>query len=624
MWLKWLPWKFVVSRVARAHGFLDPVSILSHLHRFVQPSEVAEPIELLRVEVELEFHQPICRIQLNAYANSKAWAVVSLRPYNPEGVSFIHEVALQSDGKTWIIHGRPSVEFSIPVERHRLSDYRSGDVHIDLPLPGQQNSVKCGVGMATAAALFELQPDQPREIIVGIPLHEHSRSRALVSFGSGAQAWQEALRGHCELRVPDERFQFLYDVARSVEAFMAEYQKLGHDVLVVAPVFEGMPKKEANVIRVPAIQKFNGSDFSVRLPIPGFLFPSLDRFRPDVVHSHHPFLLADTALRVAALRNVPLVFTHHTMYEQYTHYVPGDSPALKRFVVELCTGYANLCDQVIAPSESIASILCEQGVKVPIVVIPTGVDIQRFAQGDGVKFRKAMGIPSDAFVVGHLGRLAPEKNLMFLCEGVAAFLKKNKNAYFLVVGVGPLEEEIRGLFKKEAMAARLHQVGILRGRELADAYHAMDLFAFASRSETQGMVLTEAMAAGVPAVAVDAPGVREVLIDGYNGRLLSTEDIREFVSTLSWFASLSAMERKVYSAGARETAERFSLARSAAKALDLYRYLLATGQGHRKREESLWATTLRLVEREWELWVNRVHAAGAVFARSKVNDKEPE
>jgi len=290
-------------------------------------------------------------------------------------------------------------------------------------------------------------------------------------------------------------------------------------------------------------------------------------------------------------------------------------------VVELCTGYANLCDQVIAPSESIAAVLYERGVKVPIAVIPTGVNIQRFAQGDGPKFRKAVGIPSDTFVVGHLGRLAPEKNLMFLSEGVAAFLKKNKNAHFLLVGVGPLEKEIQDLFKKEGMVNRLHHVGILQGSELVNAYHAMDLFAFASRSETQGMVLTEAMAAGVPAVAVDAAGVREVVIDGCNGRLLSTEDLKEFASTLSWFASLSAMERKVYSEAARETAERFSMPQCATKALELYRYLSATGRGPRKVEESLWVSTLRLIETEWELWVNRAHAVGAALTRRRPDDK---
>ena len=108
------------------------------------------------------------------------------------------------------------------------------------------------------------------------------------------------------------------------------------------------------MVRIPAIQNFNGSDFSVALPVSGLLSDTLDAFQPDIVHAHHPFLLGMTALRIARYRQLPLVFTHHTLYEQYTHYVPGDSPVLQRFAIQLVTRYANLADRVFAPSESIA------------------------------------------------------------------------------------------------------------------------------------------------------------------------------------------------------------------------------------------------------------------------------
>ena len=135
-------------------------------------------------------------------------------------------------------------------------------------------------------------------------------------------------------------------VARSVQAFAAEYRKRGHRVMIVSPEFPEMPMDEVDVVRIPAIQKFNASDFSVALPIHPQLSDTVDAFRADIVHAQHPFLLGFTALRLARHRGLPLVFTHHTLYEQYTHYVPGDSPALKRFAIELATRYANLCDQV--------------------------------------------------------------------------------------------------------------------------------------------------------------------------------------------------------------------------------------------------------------------------------------
>ncbi|HEY6131644.1 MAG TPA: glycosyltransferase, partial [Halioglobus sp.] len=123
-------------------------------------------------------------------------------------------------------------------------------------------------------------------------------------------------------------------VARSIEAFARQYRTFGHQVLIVAPEFN-QHQSEKDVVRIPAIQNFNGSDFSVVLPVTGLLGDTLDAFQPDIVHAHHPFLLGMTALRIARYRQLPLVFTHHTLYEQYTHYVPGDSPVLRRFAIQL-------------------------------------------------------------------------------------------------------------------------------------------------------------------------------------------------------------------------------------------------------------------------------------------------
>ena len=408
---------------------------------------------------------------------------------------------------------------------------------------------------------------------------------------------------------------FVGGVARSVESFTAAYRRRGHRVLVVAPAFKGMPPREVDVVRVPAVQKFNAGDFAVRLPVPGFLFSALEEFRPDVVHSHHPYLLGDTALRIAAARNVPIVFTHHTFYEKFTHYVPGDSPALRRFVVELSTGYANLCDAVVAPSESAAGILRGRGVHVSIRVIPTGVDVKRFSGGDGAMFRSARGIPRDAFVVGHVGRLAREKNLDFLARAVEEFLGKRGDGVFLVVGAGPAEADIRRRLGESAAERRLILAGVLEGDRLADAYRAMDVFAFASLSETQGMVLAEAMAAGVPVVAVDAPGIRDVVVDGRNGFLIDHESVEGFAAALERFASLPPADREAMKAAARETAARLSIGRCAAKALALYESLGAVKRIARPVLHRKWKKVRRLIGTEWELWANRAHAAGAALGR---------
>lgn len=413
-------------------------------------------------------------------------------------------------------------------------------------------------------------------------------------------------------------------VARSVEAFAAEYRHRGHRVLVVAPASDDMPQDEADVLRIPAIQHFSGSDFSAVLPVSGLLTEALDAFQPDIVHAHHPYLLGMTALRVARYRELPLVFTHHTLYEQYTHYVPGDSPALRRFVIELATRYANLCDQVFTPSESIAALLHSRGVEAPIAVVPTGVNVERFAQGNGAGFRSSMAIPDDAFVVGHLGRLAPEKNLAFLAEAATAFLKTQPRARFLLAGMGPSEADIRAIFAREGLSARLHVAGILEAPQLIDAYHAMDVFAFASKSETQGMVLTEALAAGVPVVGLDAPGVREVVRDQRNGRLLHEETAEAFASALQWVAGQASTERQALKQCARDTAEAFSMTRTAATALACYEALRGGALVERTEEDAQWEHVLHLIEAEWDILKGLAGAAGAAaFAEPEAQDRGP-
>jgi 1,2-diacylglycerol 3-alpha-glucosyltransferase len=410
-------------------------------------------------------------------------------------------------------------------------------------------------------------------------------------------------------------------VARSVAAFTEEYRKRGHRVLVVAPEFADMPRDEIDVVRMPAIQNFNASDFSVALPVYSGLSDRLDDFQPDIVHSQHPFLLGMTALRTARYRELPLLFTHHTLYEQYTHYVPGDSPALRQFAIELATRYANLCDQVFAPSESVQALLRERGVTTPIAVVPTGVHLERFAQGDGGAVRREMGIPESAFVVGHLGRLAPEKNLEFLTRAVADFIASRPDAHFLVIGTGPSEQAIRSSFARAGIGARLHNAGILQQQQLTDALHAMDVFAFASRSETQGMVLTEAMAAGLPVVALDAPGVREVVRDNINGRLLCEETTADFSAALHWLADLPGDEIRALQQAALATAADFSMERSADKALACYAAIKSKSSTGAGDDEPGWENILAWISTEWDILKSMAGAGDAAIA-SLSQDKD--
>ena len=397
-------------------------------------------------------------------------------------------------------------------------------------------------------------------------------------------------------------------VAKSVDTFARYFRERGHQVLIVAPEFAGAVDDEW-VVRVPAIQNFNGSDFAVRLPIPTFLFPKLNEFKPDIVHSHHPFLFGDTALRIAARWNVPIVFTHHTMYERYTHYVPGNSRALKEFAVRLVTGYANLCDRVFAPSESVRDILLKRGVDTPISVVPTGVDSSKFEGGDGAGFRMKHRIPAHALLLGHVGRLAPEKNLHHLARVAARFMLRRPGSHLLVVGEGISKREIENIFAHRGLSNRLHLAGSLTGQDLIDAYAGMDVFIFASQTETQGMVIAEAMAAGVPVIALDAPGAREVVKDRVNGLLVKSRRPRAFIKALRWFDGRSPEEKTELARNAHETGKAFDISICAEKALVFYRQTVESTHRPLSIEGSAWESTLRLSEAEFDLVRNKARAA---------------
>ncbi|MDO0945983.1 MULTISPECIES: glycosyltransferase [Chromohalobacter] len=411
-------------------------------------------------------------------------------------------------------------------------------------------------------------------------------------------------------------------VSESVQRLKRCLQRQGHSVLIVAPKLDGQPRFERDVVRVVAMQRFNGSDFSLPVPVPGQLYEAIEAFQPDLVHAHHPFLLGDTAARVAQTYGLPLIFTHHTLYEHYTHYVPGDSPRMQRFAIALASEYTRLCDAVIAPSESIAELLAQRGVRAEKVrVIPSGVDTRTFAQGDGGRWRQRFGIPDDAMVVGHVGRLAMEKNLDFLAAALARFLARHPKARALIVGEGEARMAMHEHAAREGVADRFHYTGKLHDQALIDAYHAMDAFAFASHSETQGMVIAEAMAAGLPVVAINASGVREVLRDGVNGIMLPGDDIDAFANALETLQS--SARREALRQGALESAHAFDERRCAERCLTVYRQVLEAETSAAERDDGAWEKVRGRLEAEWRLLRHRGRVLRSVFQTLPVSEAPP-
>lgn len=373
-------------------------------------------------------------------------------------------------------------------------------------------------------------------------------------------------------------------VERSIENFSNEFQKLGHNVLIVCPQIHNMPN-EKGVIRIPAIQNFNGTEFPISLPIPNYVNTIIKNYKPEIIHANHPFMMGDSALRLAAKFDIPIVYTFHSFFEHYTHYIPGNIERFKSFIIHLSTGFANLCDRVFSPSTGVASELRRRGVHVPIDIVPSGVNLNIFMTGDGNNFRKKYNIPMDAFLIGFVSRLAIEKNLDFLSKVICRYLSINPNSYFVIVGKGPLELVLKEFFFKHCDEKRVIFTGKLENEALSNAYHAMDVFAFASISETQGLVLIEALTSGVPVIALQSLGINDVIKDYKNGRLIKNNSYDDFCKGLDWFSKLSYFQKILISSAAKTSAKNFSSEHCALRAIKGYEKTIFRFQKDRNKNK---------------------------------------
>jgi pimeloyl-ACP methyl ester carboxylesterase len=333
--------------------------------------------------------------------------------------------------------------------------------------------------------------------------------------------------------------------------------------------------------------------------------------------------MGDFALRLSRQHAIPLVFTYHCMFEQYVHDWPVQNEGVKRFIVKLAAGYANFVDQVIVPCESVREILFKRGVKTPMEIVPTGVDLKRFSKGDRKGFREQNQIPPDALVIGHAGRLAPEKNLDFLINCMVEVLKKDARVHALIIGKGPAEQMIKDTFMQAGLEKRLHLTGVLHYQHLVDAYFAMDVFAFASLSETQGIVLIEAMAAGLPVVALDAPGVRDVVENYHNGRLLSQMDQQSFVDALIWALCRTPEELQTIKQVIRMTVQKYPISTSAQRMLKIYenvRSKKSVSVGKKNSSQYLFLWGLRA---EWDIYKNYIQSIVTSIFEGNFQKTEP-
>jgi len=325
-----------------------------------------------------------------------------------------------------------------------------------------------------------------------------------------------------------------YGVSTSVEGFRQALTSMGHTVYIFAPEWgDATGKKEKNIFRYPAIKVPTKIDFSLVIPYSSEIDVIIEELDIDIIHAQHPNLLGSVAREWASKKDVPLVFTWHSLYDRYAHYTPFVPEKLSGYwAMSNAAGFAEKSDHIIVPTDSIIIVIKDAGVKHErISIVPSGVDEGLFASANGEQIRKNYHVNDDMIVLATVSRLTEEKNVLFLASVVAKVLKKNDKVVFLCGGEGDLREEMQNIFEETGVSKRVIFTGKIDRAEVKNYLVAGDIFVYASTSETQGTIVTENMYVGKPTVAVGENGVSNLIEDGINGiAVLEKED--EFVNSV--------------------------------------------------------------------------------------------
>ena len=355
------------------------------------------------------------------------------------------------------------------------------------------------------------------------------------------------------LMLSDVYFPRVNGVSTSMQTFCRELVRLGHSVTVVAPDY-GIADEapEFEIIRLPSRQIFfDPEDRLIRKSAVRAIVAELARRAWDVVHIHTPFRAHEIGVALSRRTGRPTVESYHTYFEQYVaNYLPWLPSAPMRFFVRLFS--RRLCagvDHLIVPSEEMANVLRGYGIETDSTVVPTGIRLEEFAGGDAAKFRAAHGLGTTQPMLLTVSRIALEKNIDFLLDVAARVKREFDDFVFVIAGEGPDAPRLVRRAESLGLSAHVRFLGYLdRRTTLLDCYRAADVFVFASNTETQGLVLIEAMACGAPIVSTAVMGTATVL-RGARSALISEENVDEFAARIGRLLRSPAERARLAQAG---------------------------------------------------------------------------
>ena len=353
-------------------------------------------------------------------------------------------------------------------------------------------------------------------------------------------------------------------VVSSIDAFSDQLKTLGHSVKIVTLDFTGTHALEHNVIRLysPIRFKYRQNPIAVPLFIKKQLATIFEQEKPDVIHTHHPFILGPVATQLAKERSIPVFFTHHSQYGQYAHYYAPVLPQLTRSIVEhKVHSFCKSVDHIIAPTDSIKRQLEAQQINTPLSVLASGI-LPIF----NCQKKPEKTINKKSFELLTVSRFVPEKNITFLFDVMKLLPEQFK---LTLIGFGPELDYLQeyALAHCTLNPERIRFIVKPPKTIIANYYKKADLFIFASTTETQGLVFAESMAAGTPVIAVKAPGAQDCIKDSYNGFLISTA--QEMAEKITLLAS-DQKRYQQFSEHAFTTAQEYQMEAVTKKLINLY------------------------------------------------------
>ena len=378
------------------------------------------------------------------------------------------------------------------------------------------------------------------------------------------------------LVISDVYFPRVNGVSTSIQTFNQELRKLGHEITLLAPDYGSPSANENGIYRIPARKvMFDPEDRMMRYRLLLEQGMALKEKQFDIIHIQTPFLAHYAGVNLASKLNLPTVETYHTLFEEYLfHYLPLIPDDVLRYVARHFTrSQCKDVDTVVVPSSPMLDKLKEYGVNNRMEIIPTGMQMEQFANGDAARFRNKYEIPPDRPTLVHVGRIAHEKNIDFLINVLDEVKRQIPNVLMIIAGEGPALTHLQKMVRKLDLESNALFVGYLsRADALLDCYKAGDVFVFASRTETQGLVLLESMALGTPVVSTAIMGTKDIL-KAAKGGLVAEDDLRDFSDKVIRLLTDSQLRQRLSNEGI-EYAATWSASALAEKMQSLYQELI--------------------------------------------------